>query len=211
MNIIPVDIPDELIQLSTTLFTKIQEFDINLKLEIDSYRPQFYRSIPIENSQHQPPEEELLSPAPHPLQKLSHFEIRVLTGIEAAFDEFELALHPPRYDSNPTSLVQYHDLLKNTSYTRTAIYFEIGRILLNMTIHVSSCKRLAEMQNQVKRCVTTKNHKQQTIAALHIYEYFQSYPSFTVLKDIDSFFAPSTIGRRNEKESNKLKEKIIGY
>jgi len=77
-----------------------------------------------------------------------------------------------------------------------------------MTVHVSPRKRLVEMQNMVKRSVTTKNYKQQTVAALRIFEYFQKHPSYTILKDIDNCFAPSSIAHINQRESDKLKNKI---
>ena len=198
-NIIPSDIPALLIQLSNDLFNELNQFDPTLKLEIDQNGPQFYRTI---NSNNTPAIETKLLP------RLTRLEARILAKLEDAIDEFDLATCPPRLDSNATSLVQYHDLLKSKDHTRISIYFEIGRVLLDMTVHIRPRQRLTEMQNMIRRCVTTKNVKQQTTAALRIFEYFQKYPGHLMLKDIDTCFAPSSIARINERESEKLKDKI---
>ena len=131
-NTTPINIPAHLIQLSNELFNELIQFNHTLKIKIDQNGPQFFKTIIPDNNT---PAIET-TPLPIP-PKLTRLEARILTKLEDAIDEFDLATYPPRLDSNATSLVQYHDLLRSKDHTRTSIYFEIGRILLDMTVHIN--------------------------------------------------------------------------
>ena len=139
---------------------------------------------------------------------LNRQETRIIDGINNALDEFECAPCPPRLMSDANSLKDYFTMLDIKRYTHNTIYFEIGRILMDLTTIYPASRQYAEAHNIVRRCVNTTNIKQKTYTALRIYAYFQQNPGYTLLKNLDQYFKPSTIGRMNEHNSDRLKIRI---
>jgi hypothetical protein len=155
-------------------------------------------------SQEPPMEEVNITPAP----TLTRPETRILDGIQNAVDEFECAPCPPRLISNADTLADYFAMLELDRYTQNAIYFEIGRILVDLTAVYPASKQYAEAQNIVKRCIVTTNIKQKVYTAFRIHSYFQQNPGYTLLKNLDQYFKPSAIGRLTEHNSNRLRTRI---
>ena len=62
---------------------------------------------------------------------LIEFESRAINRIIDAMANSKLTPTSPTYYSDETSLLFYADLFSANEYTETALYFEIGRILLH--------------------------------------------------------------------------------
>ena len=204
----------EVLTLSNQLLQVIKEQNCPYKVVVTKNGIQYFYEeqpniiieqdyIPEVNNE-QPMEEANITPAP----TLTGSETKILNGIRNALDEFACAPCPPRLMSNADTLGDYFLMLDIKRYTQNAIYFEIGRILMDLTATYPISKQYAEAYNITKRCINTKNLKQKTYTALRLYSYFQQNPGYILLKNLDQYFKPSTIGRINEHNSDRLKTRI---
>jgi hypothetical protein len=195
MSIIPSYITDEIILLTQTLQEKIRTLPIDTKIIIDSDDCQYLANnirsdteVPIEPS-------------------LTELERKVTYGMLQAVMIGETMQRPPTYAACAYSISLYEDMLKAKQYSSTAIYYEMGRLLSEVTHGMNKKRRNGKAYKFVDN-INSKNSKQKAMAAIRIYEYFKDHPSSLIYKKLDDCFLPSIIGRIKEDDHNSLKTKI---
>ncbi|CAG8520106.1 2932_t:CDS:2 [Ambispora leptoticha] len=131
---------------------------------------------------------------------LTELEQRIINGIQKSIKHGISANQPPKLPSNTTSLTQYNNILEDDQYTQTSVYFEIGRILKDITIGIRRTKRIAEIQRLFQQYISTINFKSRALMAIRLYEYFQNKEYLLIYKKIDSYFKPSIIGKLSNED-----------
>ena len=101
--------------------------------------------------------------------------------------------------------------LENNQYTKASIYFEIGRILNDLTTGLRTKTRITEAKNLYQRNITSTNAKYQSILAMRIYQYFKNYEVILTLKDIDNYLSINAIARINLNNSDNLNSRFSEY
>jgi hypothetical protein len=121
----------------------------------------------------------------------------------------ELIPTPPTYYSDETSLLFYANLFSADEYTETALYFEIGRILRDLTTGLTTTQTITEAKRLFRKNISSHNTTAKALAALRIYDYFKNFSGALNYKKIDEYFKPSPIGRLSKRNSDKLQERIV--
>jgi len=197
------DIPLEIQQLVNELQMKIQQQCSQYQLIIDHNGSRFNLAPP--------PYEELLvnNVNDNDITPLTEFESRTINGLIDAMASSELTPTPPTYYSDETSLLFYANLFSADEYTETALYFEIGRILRNLTTGLTTTQTITEAKRLFRKNISSHNTTAKALAALRIYDYFKNFSGALNYKKIDEYFKPSPIGRLSKRNSDKLQERIV--
>ena len=197
------NIPLEIQQLVNELQVKIQQQCPQYQLTIDHNGSRFNLAPP--------PYEELLvnNINDNGITPLTEFESRTINGLIDAMASSELTPTPPTYYSDETSLLFYADLFSANEYTETALYFEIGRILHDLTTGLTATQTITEAKRLFRKNISSHNTTAKALAALRIYDYFKNFSGALNCKKIDEYFKPSPIGRLSKRNSDRLQERIV--
>ena len=204
-SIIPPHISTEIILLAQSLYSKLQESNINEQLIIDANGYQFISSnndIPDVNM---PDVQPLVVQGPP--TDLTELESRITKGILQAAINGEVKTRPPVYPSAEYSLVLYNDILDMRLYSTTVTLYEIGRVISDLTFGMSRVKISGEAKRLIKK-ITSHNVQFKAMAAMRIYQYFSEYPETLEYSKLDQYFAPSVIGKLSYKNSDNLADRI---
>jgi hypothetical protein len=198
------NIPLEIQQLAMELQAKIQQHCPEYQFIIDHNGPRFITAPPLYEETNNNDNGENSNSTP-----LTEFESRTINGLIDAMANSEQTETPPIYFSDEVSLLLYADLLLTKQYTETALYFEIGRILHDLTTGLTTAQITTEAKRLFKKNISSQNTTAKALAALRIYDYFKNFSGALNYKKIDEYFKPSPIGRLNKRNSDGLKERIV--
>ncbi|CAG8676744.1 5228_t:CDS:1, partial [Ambispora gerdemannii] len=124
-----------------------------------------------------------------PLIKLTELEKKITKGIlQAAINE-EVKARPPVYLSAEYSLL-YNDMLNMQIYSSTVIFYEMSRIIHDLTFGMSCIRTSREAQKLIKK-INSHNVQFKVMIALRIHQYFSEYPENLEYNRLDNYFAPS--------------------
>lgn len=202
-NITIENIPLEIQQLANELYNKIQQQCPGFQLTIDNNGPQFTNAPPVY--------EERLNTTienDHNQRPLTEFETKIINGIARIPADSEQTETPPQYLSSEFSLVLYHDLMGLKQFTTTALYFEIGRIIKELTDGMTTTQRSTEAQRLIKLCISSKNPLGKAYAAIRIHDYFENFTGILNYKRIDKVLNISHIGKLSHAKSDSLRRQI---
>ena len=204
-SIIPSYIPSKIILLTQTLHNQMKICNIEEQLIIDSDGYQFVlfnTNIPdIQMPDVQP----LVVQGPS--IELTELEKKITKGILQAAINGELKARPPVYPSAEYSLLLYNDMLDMRLYSSTAIFYEMGRIIHDLTFGMSRVRTSGEAQKLIKK-INPHNVQFKAMAALRIHQYFSEYPEILEYSRLDNYFAPSVIGKLSYKNNDNLASRI---
>ena len=138
-------------------------------------------------------------------------EQRIILGIDGLIQAGPILGTPIKWPASEEYLFMYTFDLENNQYTKASIYFEIGRILSDLTNGLRTKTRITEAKNLYRRNITSTNTKHQSILAMRIYQYFKNYKTILTLKDIDNYLSINTIARINSNNNNSLNSRFSEY
>lgn len=136
----------------------------------------------------------------------------VIEVIKNALKDNQFAEQLPRLSTNEKSLEDYKELLKDSKYTTSSIYYEIGRTLSDLTnSYRSSRKQHSESRRLFEKKISNINTTSKHTLTLRLYQYFKGHEKILRYNRIDQYLTPGTIGKISQKSSDRLKDKIAQY
>ena len=198
------NIPLEIQQLATELYNKIQQQCPGFQLTIDNNGPQFINALPAYEER-----SNIMVENNHNQRPLTEFETKIIEGIAQIPVDSEQTDTPPRYLASEFSLVMYNDFMTLKQFTTMALYFEIGRIIKDLTNGMTIAQRTTEAQWFIQQCVSSQNPLGKAYAAIRIHDYFEHFTGILNYKRIDRIISVSQIGKLSHAKSDSLKEQII--
>ncbi|MDW0149191.1 MAG: hypothetical protein QOK89_02305, partial [Nitrososphaeraceae archaeon] len=136
----------------------------------------------------------------------------IIEAIKDASKDNQLAKQPPRLSTLEKSLETYKELLRDSKYTTSSIYYEIGRILSDLTSnHKLSRRQHSESRRLFKNKVSIIDATSKHTLTLRLYQYFRGHENILRSYSIDKYLIPGTIGKINQNSSDQLKEKIFKH
>ena len=91
-------------------------------------------------------------------------------------------------------------------FTTTALYFEIGRIIKDLTNRMTIVQRTIEAQRFIKQCISFQNPLGKAYAAIRIHDYFEHFTGILNYKRIDKIISVNQIERLSHAKSDSLKK-----
>ena len=133
----------------------------------------------------------------------------VINSIQDALKDDQLAEQPPKLSVTERSLEIYKGLLKDSKYTTSSIYYEIGRILSDLTSnHRLTRTQHSESRRLFKEKISIVDATSKHALTLRIYQYFKGHENILRSYKMDKQLTPRIIGKINQKISDQLKERI---
>ena len=213
IELLPLDIQ----QLITELSTKLKQQYPNTKVEIDENGTQIYTDINLDLLTNDQPDDTTIEVPPEPsipileMEGWTEHEQRIILGINGLISAGPTLGTPIKWPASEEYLFMYTFDLDNNQYTKASIYFEIGRILTDLTNGLKTKTRITEAKNLYQQYITSTNAKHQSILAMRIYEYFKNYETLLTTKDIDNYLSINAIARINLNSSNSLSSRFSEY
>ena len=165
-SIIPSHIPSQIILLTQTLHHQMKICNIDKQLTIDSDGYQFVLSNTDIPDIQMPDVQPLVVQGPS--IELTELEKKITKGILQAAINGEVKARPPVYPSAEYSLLLYNDMLDMRLYSSTAIFYEMGRIIHDLTFGMSRVRTSGEAQKLMKK-INPHNVQFKAMAALRIH------------------------------------------
>jgi hypothetical protein len=214
----PIEIlPFEIQQIITELSTKLKQQCPNTKVEIDENGTNIYTDINLDLLDNNQPDNTTVEVPPESsipilnMEGWTEHEQRIILGIDGLIQAGPTLGTPIKWPASEEYLFMYTFDLDNNQYTKASIYFEIGRILSDLTNGLRTKTRITEAKNLYRRNITSTNAKHQSILAMRIYQYFKNYETILTLKDIDNYLSINAIARINSNNSNSLSSRFSEY
>jgi hypothetical protein len=214
----PIEIlPFEIQQIITELSTKLKQQCPNTKVEIDENGTNIYTDINLDLLNNNQPDNTTVEVPPESsipilnMEGWTEHEQRIILGIDGLIQAGPTLGTPIKWPASEEYLFMYTFDLDNNQYTKASIYFEIGRILSDLTNGLRTKTRITEAKNLYRRNITSTNAKHQSILAMRIYQYFKNYETILTLKDIDNYLSINAIARINSNNSNSLNSRFSEY
>ena len=213
IELLPLDIQQLIIELST----KLKQQCPNAKVEIDENETQIYTDINLDLLTDDQPDDTTVEVSPEPsipileMEGWTEHEQRIILGINGLISAGPTLGTLIKWPASEEYLFMYTFDLDNNQYTKASIYFEIGRILTDLTNGLKTKARITEAKNLYQQYITSTNAKHQSIFAMRIYKYFKNYEMLLTIKDIDNYLSINAIARINLNSSNSLNSRFSEY
>ena len=210
-------LPSEIQQLINELSIKLKQQCPNTKVEIDENGTNTYTNINLDLLDDNQPDNTTIEVLPEPsipilnMEGWTEHEQRIILGIDGLIQAGTILGTPIKWSASEEYLFIYTFDLENNQYTKASIYFEIGRILNDLTTGLRTKTHITEAKNLYQRNITSTNAKYQSILAMRIYQYFKNYEVILTLKDIDNYLSINAIARINLNNSNNLNNRFSEY
>lgn len=210
-------LPSEIQQLINELSIKLKQQCLNTKVEIDENGTNTYIDINLDLLDDNQPDNTTIEVLPEPsipilnMEGWTEHEQRIILGIDGLIQAGTTLGTPIKWPASEEYLFMYTFDLENNQYTKASIYFEIGRILNDLTTGLRTKTRITEAKNLYQRNITSTNAKYQSILAMRIYQYFKNYEVILTLKDIDNYLSINAIARINLNNSDNLNSRFSEY
>ena len=201
-------------QLETT--NNIESFDLFSFEEV----PTDLLTIPEMNISLEQLLENIVEPIQIPIEKediiidetWTPLEKDMIEVIKEALNDNQFDRQLPRLSTNEKSLEDYKELLKDSKYTTSSVYYEIGRTLSDLTNSYRSFrKQHSESQRLFEKKISNINATAKHTLTLRLYQYFKGHEQILRHPKMDQYLTPGTIGKISQKSSDRLKDKIIQY
>ncbi|MDW0148762.1 MAG: hypothetical protein QOK89_00110 [Nitrososphaeraceae archaeon] len=214
----PIELlPLEIQQFITELSIKLKQQCPNTKVEIDENGTNVYTNINLDLFNDNQPNDPTVEVPPESsipilnIEDWTEHEQRIILGINRLIQAGSTLETPIKWPASEEYLFMYALDLENNQYTKASIYFEIGRILSDLTNGLRTKTRITEAKNLYRRQITSTNAKNQSILAMRIYQYFKNYETLLTTKDIDNYLSINAIARINLNSSNSLSNRFSEY
>jgi hypothetical protein len=201
----PVELVDNIDSFNLFDFEKEENLNLITLPEIDTTLEQLFESSvePIQQISISEENSTRINQTWMPLEE------DVINTIKDALKDNQLAEQPPRLSSTERSLETYKELLKDSKYTTLSIYYEIGRILSDLTSnHKLTRRQHSNSRRLFKEKISIVDATSKHALVLRIYQYFNGHKNILRSYKMDKQLTPGIIGKISQKTSDQLKERI---
>ena len=146
-------LPSEIQQLINKLSIKLKYQCLNTKVEIDENGTNTYIDINLDLLDDNQPDNTTIEVLPEPsipilnMEGWTEHEQRIILGIDGLIQAGTTLGTPIKWPASEEYLFMYTFDLENNQYTKASIYFEIGRILNDLTTGLRTKTRITEAKN----------------------------------------------------------------